>query len=78
MICSQYKLTYFGVVLLDFDELVDRQPELPVTGDAQVVSFAGAVTGAEAAITGCLATAGVPHPKSRPASNRGLERMGSR
>lgn len=46
MICSQYKLTFFGVVLLDFDELVDRQPELPVTGDAQVVSFAGAVTGA--------------------------------
>lgn len=46
MFCSHFKFTYFGVVLLDHDEDIERQPTLPATGDAQVVSFAGAETGA--------------------------------
>lgn len=45
MKCSQLKLTYQGLVLLDHDDLIEREPELPVSGESQPVSFAGATTG---------------------------------
>lgn len=45
MHASQVKLTYQGVILLDHGDPMDRRPEFPVSGLAQVVDFAGAGTG---------------------------------
>jgi hypothetical protein len=45
MYSSQLKITYAGIVLLDHGEVIDQLPSFPGTGDAQVVSFAGALVG---------------------------------
>lgn len=45
MHAAQLKLTYQGVILLDHGEPMDRRPELPVSGLAQSVDFAGAAVG---------------------------------
>lgn len=44
-IYSQLKLTFRGVVLLDFGERMERLPEISATGLAQAVDFAGATLG---------------------------------
>ena len=49
MICSPYKITFLGEVLLDFDEEVDTLPSFPASGEIQAVTFAGA---AEASVFG--------------------------
>lgn len=49
MTCSPYKITFFGVVLLDFDDEVDSLPTFPVRGEVQSITYAGA---AEATIFG--------------------------
>lgn len=45
MYASQVKLTYHGIVLLDYGDRMDRRPEFPASGLAQSVDFAGARSG---------------------------------